>query len=367
MILSSITTQNFRNLEPGSHSFHPSANLLVGRNGQGKTNLLEAIYFLGTSKSFRTNRAQSLVRFGEATVFAAGDVERGGLTRRLSIGVETGESRRRVTQINEEKVALPRYVAALSVLAYSAARLDAVRGTPEERRRFLDRGIAALHPSYVEDLSAYGRALKQRNALLHAVNNRESPASLLDPWDEELANRGAAIQRMRIAYVSDLERRYAEIVARHQYHVNDVTLVYAASGGSPDELLATLRRHRRDEVRARMTLYGPQRDVFDLLTDGRPASEVLSGGEQKMLVLFLKFAKLELFRLRHDEAPVFVLDDIDAELDLVILQNFLSRLPAATQVFGTSAKEEFLEILETGPHRRLTVENGRVAAARDFL
>jgi DNA replication and repair protein RecF len=127
-----------------------------------------------------------------------------------------------------------------------------------------------------------------------------------------------------------------------------------------------IAKHRREELRARMSLVGPQRDVLEFLVDGRPAAEVLSGGEQKMIVLFLKFAKLELFRRRNDDAPLFLLDDVDAELDLEILQQLLSKLPVSTQVFATSAKEAFLAALEAGPHRRLTLENGRVTGARDF-
>jgi DNA replication and repair protein RecF len=115
-----------------------------------------------------------------------------------------------------------------------------------------------------------------------------------------------------------------------------------------------------------MSMTGPQRDVLEFLAGGRPAAEVLSGGELKTIVLFLKFAKLELFRSRFEEPPLFLLDDIDAELDLEILQQLLARLPDATQVFATSAKESFLQALEAGPHRRLTVENGRVTASRDF-
>jgi DNA replication and repair protein RecF len=366
MILTSIATQNFRNLEPGRHAFHPSVNLLVGRNGQGKTNLLEAIYFLATSKSFRTTRVPSLFRFGESTLFVSGEVERQALTRVMSIGLESGDARRRVVQVNEERVTLSKYVAALTVLAYSASRLDIVRGVPEERRRFLDRGIAGVNPSYLDDLTAYGRALKQRNALLHSIASGGVAQSMLDPWDEELANRGSAIQRARSQYAAALSAVFSAIVGQHGYHVRDVELAYKPSGGGPDQLLDVLRRHRRDEIRARMSLFGPQRDTLDFLTASRPASEVLSGGEQKMIVLFLKFAKLELFRTRFDDAPVFVLDDIDAELDLVILQNLLRRLPSKTQVFATSAKEEFLEVLEHGPHRRLSLENGRVTTARDF-
>lgn len=354
MILRSITTQSFRNLADADTAFHPQTNLLVGRNGQGKTNLLEAIYFLATTKSFRTSRIASLFRFAAPNVFVSGVLHRAALDKTLSVGMETP---RRVLMINGEKVTLPAYLNAMSVFAYSAARLEVIRGAPEERRRFLDRGIASVDPAYLEQLTRYTRALKQRNALLGDIAaNRQSPASL-DAWDDELRESAAPVHRARDAYASDLASAFAAIVRRHGYHVAHLEMHY-----KPNEL----EDKRRDEIRARMTLSGPQRDLVEFAVDGRPASEVLSGGEQKMIVLFLKFAKLELFRRRHDDAPLFLLDDIDAELDLEILRELLTKLPAATQLFATTAKEAFIDVLTSGPHRRLTFENGRVTSSADF-
>jgi len=360
VILRSLHPRNFRNLVEAETTFHPHANIVVGRNGQGKTNLLEAIYFLATTKSFRTNRVASVFRHDEPNVFVSGVVERDGLMKTLSVGLEAGETKKRVLMINGEKVTLPNYLGALSVFAYSSARLDVIRGTPEERRRFLDRGIASIQPAYLEQLTRYTRVLKQRNALLGEIAHHRQAVATLDAWDNELMVAAAAVHRVRAAYAADLAVVFREIVARHAYHVTGVEMAYKPS--LTDEL-AKIRRH---ELRARMSLAGPQRDVLEFTIDGRAASEVLSGGEQKMIVLFLKFAKLELFRRRHDEAPLFLLDDVDAELDLQILQDLLSKLPAATQVFATSAKEAFLTVLEAGPHRRLTVENGGVTGSRDF-
>jgi DNA replication and repair protein RecF len=370
LILRSLTTQSFRNLADAETVFHPQANIVVGRNGQGKTNLLEAIYFLATTKSFRTTRTASVFRHDASSVFVSGVVDRNGLDRTLSVGLEQGralarpasasETKKRVLMINGEKVTLPAYLHALSLFAYSSARLDAVRGTPEERRRFLDRGIASIHPAYVEQLSRYTRVLKQRNALLAEIALQRQAAASLDAWDNELMVAAAAVHRARAAYVIDLAAAFDDVVRKHGYHVANVELRYKPS--ATDDLV----RIRRHELRARMSLVGPQRDVLELFVDGRPASEVLSGGEQKMTVLFLKFAKLELFRRRHDDAPLFLLDDVDAELDLGILQQLLSNLPVSTQVFATSAKEGFLAALQAGPHRRLTIENGRVMTLRDF-
>jgi len=353
VILEQIQTENFRNLASAAVGFHPAANIIVGRNGQGKTNLIEAIYFAATTKSFRTTRVASLFRFGAANVFVAGKVSRDGVTRTTSVGFEAAESRRRVLMINGERVTLPVYLRALTVFAYSAARLEIVRGAPEEKRRFLDRGIASIDAAYLEELSRFMRVLRQRNALL-----QQHSTAALDAWDEEFVAIGSAVQASRAAYAREIAETLRNVISTHGYHVSGVELSYKPS--VPDT------RNRREELRARMSLSGPQRDALDFLVDGRPASEVLSGGELKTIVLFLKFAKLEIFRRRFDEPPLFLLDDIDAELDLEILERLLTKLPSSTQVFATSAKEAFLHALKAGPHRRLSIENGRVTTGRDF-
>ncbi|HXG58064.1 MAG TPA: DNA replication and repair protein RecF [Thermoanaerobaculia bacterium] len=365
MILARIATEHFRNLAPGAIEFHPAANLIVGRNGQGKTNLLEAIYFLATSKSFRTTRLASLFRFGATTLFAGGAVVRDGLERSISAGLEWGETRKRVLLVNGERAALSAYVTALTVFAYSSARLAILRGAPEERRRFLDRGIASVDPSYLDTLARYGRVLRQRNALLQRIATGEATTSSLDLWDEEFVSAAAPVHRARAAYATELAATFGTIVAEHGYHVGGMTMTYRGAGDE-EALRAKLSQLRRAEIRARTSLAGPQRDTLEFLVDGRAAEEVLSGGEMKMIVLFLKFAKIALYRSRTGESPLFLLDDLDAELDHDILQRLLLRLPPATQVFATSAKERFLQGLEAGPHRRLVIESGRVTARSDL-
>ncbi len=357
MILTRLTARSFRNLTDAPIEFHPTTNIVVGRNAQGKTNLLEAIYFLATTKSFRTPRLASVVRFGEGSVYVAGVLHRFGVEKAISVGLELAETRRRVLLINEERVPLSHYVAAISVFAFSSARLEIIRGAPEERRRFLDRGIASIDPGYLETLNRFARVLKQRNALLHGGN---ATAAALDAWDAEFVAAGDEIQRTRAAYAERLTQAFDAIVASHGYHLNNLRISYHPRS------VGELRSLRRDELRARVSLAGPQRDNLEFTLDGRHAAEVVSAGEQKMLVLALKFAKLELFRKKFDEPALLLLDDIDAELDLDVLQKLLLRLPASTQVFATSAKERFLAALQASPHRRLVIENGGVATAEDF-
>ena len=351
MILSRLQTENFRNLEAAAIEFHPRANLIVGLNGQGKTNLLEAIYFLATTKSFRTARAANMVRFGAETVFASGALSR-DVERTLSVGIDVGEHKRRVLMINGERVALHAYLDAMTVFAYSSARLEILRGSPEERRRFLDRGVASIDQSYLAAVSRFGRVLKQRNALLQS-----GTAAGIEAWDAEFVETATLIQNARARYVELLRASLADIHRDFGVRVADMT--YRPS--LPDVA------RRREELRAGVSLSGAQRDHLDFTVAGRAAHEVLSGGEQKMVVMLLKFAKLRLFRERRGEDAIFVLDDLDAELDIEILGRLLSRLPVETQVFATSAKEQLIGDLANGPHRRLSIENGRVTAAKDFI
>ena len=348
MILRTLATENFRNLQPATIEFHPQTNLIVGRNGQGKTNLLEAIYLLATTKSFRTARLANVFRFGAETVFVSGSLQRDSIERSLSVGMDAG---RRVLMINNQRVTLHDYLRAMTVFAYSSARLEIFRGSPEERRRFLDRGIASIDAAYLGHVTRYSRVLKQRNALL-----QERTPSGLEAWDTEFEETAGLIQRARATYLAALRQAHGDIAKR--FTVRQVEMAYRPS-------TVDLTK-RREELRAGVSLTGPQRDTIDFTIDGRPAHEVLSGGEQKMVVLLLKFAKLALFGSRQDDQAVFLLDDLDAELDLEILRDLLSRLPVRTQVFGTSAKDRLIADFATGPHRRLIVENGTVTTAGDF-
>jgi DNA replication and repair protein RecF len=367
LILERLSSENFRNLEAAEYRFHPAVNLVVGMNGQGKTNLLEAIYFLATTKSFRTARTQSLVRFGQTYLFVGGEVERQGVAKRLSAGIDPGESRRVLT-LNAEKVGLARYVQAMTVVAYSSSRLEIIRGGPEERRRFLDRGIASGEPGYLERLNRFQRALRQRNALLHAIGAHQARVGELDAWDEEFLLAAIPLSAARAHYTKRIATLLSATLERYHYHVTGITLRYLPGGeaeGEPDAWRRRLAEVKRHELRNRMTLVGPQRDNVAFEVEGRPAAEVLSGGELKTITLFLKFAKLEQFRNETGETALFVLDDIDAELDVDILSSVLRNLPPSTQLFATSAKESVISDLQTGPHRRFAMVAGRAEEVSD--
>jgi len=366
LILLELETRNFRNLADGKIAFHPAANIFIGDNGQGKTNLLEAIYFLATTKSFRTSRVAHAARTGETTLYTAGRVqEPTGIVRTLSAGLAVGPERRRELLLNGQKATLGNYIRALQVFAYSAARLEILRGGPDERRRFLDRGIASVRPGYLSDLSRYGRVLKQRNSLLQQIAEGKRRGKELDAWDRELVETALAVVEARRIYTEELAARTEAILEEHDYHVRDLRFAYRPAGFEEgiglEEGVRALGELRKRELRLGYTLFGPHRDNIEILRGDDPAAEILSSGEIKMTVLFLKLAKVELYRERTGESPLFLLDDVDAELDLSIIERLLSYLIGRIQLFTTSPKGSFFDRFEMGEHARFGVRNGGVA------
>lgn len=365
MILKSIASRDFRNLEPVEIEFHPATNLIVGENGHGKTNLLEAIYFLATTRSFRTGHLSSLLRFDSAGLFVSGVMLRSGLEKTLSVGLELAPARKRETLVNRQRVTLAQYVDELHVVAYSAARLEILRGAPEERRRFLDRGISGVDASHVRRLTGYTRILKQRNALLEEARMKGRASTALAAWDEEFLTAGRALVARRVEYTAVLAESFDDLVTRHSYRVHDLAIRYVPSpafepGIDTEQARVRLIQERRSEIRAGFSLQGPHRDRVEFSVRGRDAAEVLSSGELKMCVLLLKLAKLDLHQRRIGEAAVLLLDDLDAELDLQVLQRFLGAVAGSTQMFITSAKQPIFDRLSLGRNRVFEVTDGAV-------
>src|SRR5687768_12860642 len=188
MILDSIEAHHFRNLT-GTIRWGPGLNIIFGNNGQGKTNWLEAVYLLSRTKSFRTQRLQESIRFGENEAFVRGRVVTGEVRRDLQI---TLHANTKAITVNDKREQLVRYLGQLQVFAFTADELEVVRGMPEARRRFIDRGVASLKPTYVQTLSNYKKVLKQKNRILQDSIENElrlvDTEDLVAPWNEQLVH-----------------------------------------------------------------------------------------------------------------------------------------------------------------------------------
>jgi DNA replication and repair protein RecF len=347
MLLAGIEATNFRNLS-GRIEWGPRLNIIYGNNGQGKTNWLEAIYLLARTKSFRTQRLQEAIRFGEDIAVVRGTVTTGqDLQRELQVSLHDNS---KTIFVNSKRETLARYLTQLQVFSFTAADLDVVRGMPEARRRFLDRGISSLKPAYLRTLSDYNKVIKQKNRVLQLANENElgpeKVEDLLAPWNEQLVCLGLLIHQARTEYVDGLN----SALERQLFERRDVTTRYVSALETKGDMsdYESLLRSRISlrmaaEVAAGHSLIGPHRDDLEIHLDGREIRVYGSSGQQRSALLLLDLAAISLYNLASNNHPVFIIDDVDAELDEGRIRHLLEYLENRTQTFITTSKRSHVE------------------------
>jgi len=347
MLLAAIEATNFRNLS-GRIEWGPRLNIIYGNNGQGKTNWLEAIYLLARTKSFRTQRLQEAIKFGEQVAVIRGTVTAGSnLERELQVSLE-GNSK--TIFVNSKRETLARYLSQLQVFSFTATDLEVVRGIPEARRRFIDRGISSLKPAYLKTLSDYNKVIKQKNRVLQFANegefSLEKTEDLLGPWNEQLVRLAGVIHRSREEYVHGLNA----VLERQLFERRDVTTRYVSlleGKGDLSDYEAVLRARIAArlpaEVSAGYALIGPHRDDLEVLLEGREIRVYGSSGQQRSALLLLDLAAISLYNSSANDHPVFIIDDVDAELDEGRIKRLLDYLENRTQTFITTSKRSHVE------------------------
>jgi len=347
MLLESLEAINFRNLS-GRLEFSSGLNVFAGENGEGKSNWLEAIALLASARSFRTSRLPEAVKFDADEATVRGSVrESPEIVRDLQV-IIAGNTK--TLAINGKKEAANRYLGQLHAVVFTADELEIVRGTPESRRRFLDEGIVGLHPPFVQVIADYTRVIRQKNALLSsAAEQRLSTDSVIErltPWNEQLTQLAARIHRGRTRFVE----RINEVLERRLFGHEEVAVEYhstlARHGALSDyETLITERLQARvqAELAAGHSLVGPHRDDLEIRFDGRDLRKFGSAGQQRSALLLLLLSNIAVFHATRGEYPLFLIDDIDAELDYKRIGKLLAYLDGKTQTFVTTSKESFVE------------------------
>ena len=334
--------------------------VVVGDNGSGKTNLLEAIAYLATLSSFRGATNDALVRTGAAQAVVRGEGERAG--RALLVEVEIRPVGRGKVTLNRQPLRRTAdLAAALRVTVFSPDDLDLVKAGPTGRRRYLDDVLAALHPRHDALRRDFDRVVRQRNALLaQAAGQRgngrlsEDVTTTLEVWDARLVETGEALGAARADLVTRLEPALAKAYS---------SLAPGGSAGIAYEapwrehgLAAALRRCRRDELRRGVTLAGPHRDELALVIDGMPARTHASQGEQRSLALALRLAAHDVVTEAVGEPPLLLLDDVFSELDPVRSRALLDHMPLAQAVLTTTGDVP----AGADPDRVVRVAHGRI-------
>jgi DNA replication and repair protein RecF len=365
-----LAVETFRNLADARVELSPRTTVLLGDNGQGKTSLLEALGVLATTKSFRGARPGEMARHGSASFRVAARVtDDSGRSVELEVAFTDGKRATRVGRAEED---LADYISHLTVIPITQAQAGIVRGGPQDRRDFLDRGLLGLRPSYLRVLSRYRRALKQKAALLRAgALGRESE---LAAWNGRLAEDGAEITLQRRFLVASLTAILAEIGPGFIPEGEEIGLsvrdVLSEREDEPGDLpsreavvlalLDSFEAARPREVAQARSVVGPHHDDLRITLGGRDVRRFASSGQQRNALLALKLAKVEAFRRGRHETPVLLVDDVDTEIDRRRLVRFLERVGGSAQALLTSSKRD---LFRDRPSEALflAVEGGRTS------
>lgn len=352
-MLSIFTASHFRNLEPLKWGPGPGSHLLLGGNGAGKTSVLEAIYVVATTRSFRTARLEDCLRHGAASFHLEAEAE---TDRRSALEVRWVEGKR-VRLLNGKTSSLAEHLGTLPVVAWTWAEGEVLIGAPKARRRFMDRGVVGSRATSLEVLNRYREALVHKRQLL--LQGGEG----LEVWNHLLATAAAELIRLRHAYVERLRDTLNTVVQESGLSFPPIEARYRPSPSNglegADAIAENLERVRERERRRQLPLVGPHRDELEILWGGHDIRRVASAGERKALSLLLLAAHgraLEAVGTR----PVYLLDDADAELSVQTHAAVWNVFRGVEQVIATSNRPQVWLTLEVG--KAWEMDKGRMRA-----
>ncbi len=357
MKLLRLKATQFRNLVSVNIEPHAHFNLLFGANGSGKTSILETIYFLGLGRSFRTSQASRIIHYEHDSLSVFGQIEgEGGIT--LNTGIEKNrQGKVRIKVGNEVVGSLVELARALPLQLINPDSYSLLNGGPGPRREFLDWGVFHVEHHFFPLWQRYQRALKQRNASLQ----QGRPAAQTKVWDTEMVTAAEELSRMRREYLEKLTPVFFAILAE-LIELDELVVTYAPGWNKDHSLQEILEAAFHRDAVLGYTQYGPHRADIIIRVNTIPAQDVLSRGEQKLLVLALRLAQGMLLRELTGKKCIYLLDDLAAELDLdrrAHVVQVLARLQA--QVFATAVERDALSDLSQHCETKMFhVEQGKV-------
>ena len=371
MLCKKVELCNFRNAESEVVSFSDGINVLHGENAQGKTNLLEAIYYISLGKSFRTSHETEIIRFGEEYASISLDYESQGRAQNITMRFSDNVRQKKTVTRNGVKVTkLSELVGSFRAVLFSPDHLQMIKEGPSLRRSYLDVAISQIRPMYLHSLQKYNKILKNRNALIKsAEDDRATFDATVDFWSEQLAHEAAIIAKARAEYVA----RSGEVIAdfyRRMCASGEIDetpeFIYAGSAKQEAEdyfdlekteksFLRLLNGFHEREIAAGATLYGIHKDDIVINLNGKNTRLYSSQGQQRSLALAMKLAEGEICKMDCGEYPVFLFDDVFSELDAGRRKNLLREI-ADRQVIITSCENDMDLAV---PYLRIEVAKGR--------
>ncbi len=342
MRLESLTLTNFRNFASASLRLDPALSIIIGPNGSGKTSLIESIYYLGYGRSFRSNKHHTLIKHGEPsfTIFAQGVKE----SSDFAIGVSRTRADDLVSlSINGNRTSrITDMVSMVPVQLFTPQSTDSILSSPTERRRSCDWGLFHVEHQFNSLYSRYNKLLKHRNSLVRSNHVSDG----LDIWSQQLAEVGAEISILRENYLEALSSFFIEIAAEFLPEFK-LEISYYRGWEKDVSLIESLAKKRDTDIRLGYTSVGPHKADIRIRANGFAIQEILSRGQQRMLVAAFQLSQTIMLRQRDKGETLFLLDDVGAELDSTMREKFVRRLIMNNaQLVITSIENDQLAFLE---------------------
>lgn len=361
MKLKSLKLVNYRNCENVELSFCDFKNLIIGKNAQGKTNILESIYFLSNLKSVRTSNNLDLILFDKPQMEISAILEKNNTEIEMDFAYT--EEKKKSFKLNKVKSTQKDFKQVVKTVLFSTEDLLLLRGAPEDRRKWLDRAISQIYPVYDERISKYEKIRAQKNNLL---KDEKFNYSLLQVYNEQLAIAGSNIIYLRKKFLSEIEK------IAMQKHSNiseeEILKIYYSSTFELDDSVEeiaqnykiALEENYEDERRRCQSLVGPHRDDIVFFINDKESTKFASQGQQRTIVLALKMAEIDIIKEKAGTSPILLLDDVLAELDDLRQNYLLNSIDRETQTIITSVdtlffNEEFLRDVKI-----FKINNGKV-------
>lgn len=365
MRLNSLQLVNFRNYDNLHLEFNKKINLLVGKNGQGKTNIVESIYMLSFGKSFRTNKDREIIKFDTENLYVGGSFSKTHTNGLIEIGIGKNKKGIKVNKLHIQKI--QELLGNLNVVIFSPEDLRLVKEGPKERRLFIDKEISQIMPKYYNYLTSYNKILFQKNKLLKGNNIDKA---LLDVYDESLAQYGSYIYVIRrdfikkIALISEqmhknLTNGIEKLVITYKNQINicdedTVETVY-------NRFLEKLISSRQHDIETRTTKYGIHKDDLNIFVNDLDVRLYGSQGQQRTASISLKLSEIELINNEVGEYPVLILDDVFSELDETRQKLLVDNL-SIVQMFITTAEVSHKNIFDLENTTIFNIEKGKVVS-----
>lgn len=340
MILEKLELKHFRNYDNLSISFNKNINIFIGNNAQGKTNILESVYVLAITKSHRLNLDLNLIKKDYKCAKIKGTLKKKGndLNTELEVIINTKGKKASVNKNPARRIS--DYISIFNVIIFHPDDLEILKGSPSERRRFLNVEIGQLDNKYLSLLNSYNSILKNRNEYLKRINIDHYDKNYLDIITDQLVNCAVKIYKYRQDFISDindaLKRANEKIKGLESIELKYETSISLSESDLKEALLIKFRSNLQREIIMAQTLIGPHRDDFVFFVNGKNIKDFGSQGQQRMSVLSLKLAEIEIFKAKKGEYPVLLLDDVFSELDNKKRHNVIKYLNKRMQIMITT-------------------------------